>query len=114
MLLEQIEYIKKHFLQYPPCMDDFKYVILFYHKHKETKPTDTECRECLDYLDAQKAEINSMIIVRKSYQEAGTDVPQMELEYPRVKRYMEAIAKLGIADNSSWKNAGKDRQFGDD
>ena len=113
MLLEQIEYIKNNFVQYPPCMADFKYVMSFYHKHNGTKPTDTECRECLDYLDAQMAEINSMIIVRKSYQEAGTDVPQMELEYPRVKRYMNNIAKLRIADNSSWKNTEKDRQLGD-
>ena len=113
MLLEQIEYIKNNFVQYPPCMKDFKYVMSFYHKHNGTKPTDTECRECLEYLDAQMAEINSMIIVRKSYQEAGTDVPQMELEYPRVKRYMNNIAKLRIADNSSWKNTEKDRQFGD-
>ena len=63
---------------------DFPYVQQFYSEHIGEEPTEAECKQGLDFLDANNANVDTMIIFRKSY---PAEVPELEKEYPRVQKY---------------------------
>ena len=63
---------------------DFPYVQQFYSEHIGEEPTEAECKQGLDFQDANNANVDTMIIFRKSY---PADVPELEKEYPRVQKY---------------------------
>ena len=120
MLNSQLSYISKKFKNvsdlnhYRALNNDFKVIILpFYKSHEEEKPTEAECRQILNILEEENAEDYSMIVVYESYKEANADVPELELEYPRIKAYYDKAKALKPIEDVVTEHI-YDRCFGDD
>lgn len=91
MKLTQVSYIHRELRFLDMTFDfknlletDFPYVQQFYSEHINEEPTEAECKQGLDFLDANNANVDTMIIFRKSY---PADIPELEKEYPRVQKY---------------------------
>lgn len=105
MLKEQLTYIRGKFKSvsdmrlYPLLINDLnKIIIPFYRNHPEYPPTEEECRQCLNRLEEENAEDYTLVVVYQSYREANADVPELELDYPRIKRYLDRVNKLQTLD----------------
>lgn len=105
MLKEQLTYIRGKFKSvsdmrlYPLLINDLnKIIIPFYRNHPEYPPTEEECRQCLNRLEEENAEDYTLVVVYQSYREANADVPELELDYPRIKRYLDRVNKLQALD----------------
>ena len=101
MLKEQLTYIRGKFKLvsdmrlYPLLINDLnKIIIPFYRNHPEYPPTEAECRQCLNMLEEENAEDYTLVVAYQSYREANADGPELELDYPRIKRYLDRVNKL--------------------
>lgn len=101
MLKEQLTYIRGKFKAvndmrlYPLLINDLnKIIIPFYRNHPEYPPTEAECRQCLNMLEEENAEDYTLVVAYQSYREANADVPELELDYPRIKIYLDRVNKL--------------------
>lgn len=105
MLKEQLTYIRGKFKSisnmrlYPLLINDLnKIIIPFYRNHPEYPPTEAECRQCLNMLEAENAEDYTLVVVYQSYREANTDVPELERDYPRIRVYLNRVNQLKTLD----------------
>lgn len=68
--------------------NDFPFVRAFYNTCSEERPTHEECLRGLYFLDDRKAHPLTMKAFADSYYD---DCPELELDFPRYKRYIDRI-----------------------
>lgn len=70
--------------------NDYSKVRAFYNTCPEVPPTHEECVRGLYYLDDRAAHPLTMKAFADSYKD---DCPELELEFPRYKKYIDRIPK---------------------